>query len=211
MLALVLLAKPLVATLFQHGAFTAHDADMAALSLAALAFGLPAFALIKVLAPAFYSRQDTRTPVRAGVIAMLASMILNVVFVGALYFAWRDPAAVDAGWLAALAGVPGLHTGLALASACAGYVNLLLLWRALRRDRVFTAQPGWTRHLLRLGIACAAMVAVLVAGSLFWPEWNGLPVATRITRLAALITAGGSAFALVLFAAGFRMRDLRAG
>ncbi len=210
MLALVLLAKPLVATLFQHGAFTAHDADMAALSLAALAFGLPAFALIKVLAPAFYSRQDTRTPVRAGVIAMLASMILNVVFVGALYVAWREPAADDAGWLAALAGVPGLHMGLALASACAGYVNLLLLWRASRRDRVFTAQPGWTRHLLRLGVACAAMVAVLVAGNLFWPDWNGVPVATRIARLAALITAGGGAFALVLFAAGFRLRDLRA-
>ena len=70
MLALVLLAKPILATLLQHGRFTAHDVDMAALSLSALSFGLPAFALVKVVAPAFYARQDTKTPVRAGIVAI---------------------------------------------------------------------------------------------------------------------------------------------
>ena len=83
MLALVLLAKPILATLLQHGRFTAHDVDMAALSLSALSFGLPAFALVKVVAPAFYARQDTKTPVRAGVVAMIANMVMNLVFVGA--------------------------------------------------------------------------------------------------------------------------------
>ena len=75
MIGLVLLAKPIVATLFLHGKFTAHDVDMVGMSLAALSFGLPAFALVKVLAPAFYARQDTRTPVKAGVAAMIANMV----------------------------------------------------------------------------------------------------------------------------------------
>src|SRR4030095_16009077 len=85
MLGLVILPKPMVATLFQHGRFTAHDVDMAGLSLAALSLGLPAFVLVKVVAPAFFARQDTRTPVRAGVVALVANMVMNVIFVGALF------------------------------------------------------------------------------------------------------------------------------
>ncbi len=91
MLALVLLAKPILATLLQHGRFTAHDVDMAALSLSALSFGLPAFALVKVVAPAFYARQDTKTPVRAGIVAMIANMVMNIVFVALLFALWHTP------------------------------------------------------------------------------------------------------------------------
>src|SRR5262249_28547267 len=121
MLGLVLLAKPILATLFEHGNFTAHDVDMAALSLSALSLGLPAFALVKVVAPAFYARQDTKTPVRAGVVAMIANMGLNLLFVGVLFLLWRGPAVAGEGFLAAIARVPGLHMGLALASALASY------------------------------------------------------------------------------------------
>ncbi|MEP7044779.1 MAG: murein biosynthesis integral membrane protein MurJ [Dokdonella sp.] len=209
MLALVLLAKPILATLLQHGHFTTHDVDMAALSLSALSFGLPAFALVKVVAPAFYARQDTRTPVRAGIVAMIANMAMNLCFVGLLLALWRQPGDLDQGVIAALAKVPGLHMGLALASALASYLNLAQLWLALKRDGIYLSQPGWTKHLLRLGAACAAMVAVIGIGLWHWPEWSEWAWQTRVWRLSIVIGLASGAFVAVLFAAGFRLRDLR--
>ena len=209
MFALVLLAKPILATLLLHGRFTAHDVDMAALSLSALSCGLPAFALVKVVAPAFYARQDTRTPVRAGVVAMVANMAMNILFVALLFHFWHRPEDLGSGWLAAIAKVPGLHMALALASALASYLNLAQLWLALRRDGVYVRQPGWTKHLARLGAACVAMVIVLCAGLWHWPDWSAWSVMTRVLRLGVLIAAGGGTFLAVLFACGFRLRDLR--
>jgi putative peptidoglycan lipid II flippase len=209
MLALVLLSKPILFTLFQHGAFTPRDVEMASMSLSALAFGLPAFALVKVVAPAFYARQDTKTPVRAGIIAMIASMLLNVIFIAALMMLWAKPGADAASWWQQLSSVPGLHTGLALASACASYLNLALLWRALQRHGIYHAQPGWLRHLLRLAAACAVMVGVLWLGLSWWPDWAGVGIGMRFLRLGALVAAGGGSFLIVLLAAGFRPRDLR--
>ena len=210
MLALVILAKPILFTLFQHGAFTVRDVEMASMSLSALALGLPAFALVKVVAPAFYARQNTRTPVRAGIIAMIASMLLNVVFVAALLVYWPAAADEGQGWWQGLSSTPGLHMGLALASASASYLNLALLWRALKREGVFQAQAGWMRHLLRLGLACAVMVTVLCLGLWHWPDWSAASAATRALRICILVAAGGGSFVAALFAAGFRLRDLRA-
>ncbi len=210
MLALVLLAEPILATLLQYGRFTAHDVDMAALSLSALALGLPAFVLVKVLAPAFYARQDTATPVRAGVAAMCANMLLNLLFVALLFWLWHEPADLAEGWLAGIARVPGLHMGLALASALASYLNLALLWRALRREGVYQRQPGWGRHLLRLALACVAMVLVLLLARLYWPAWGEWGALARVWRLGAVIAAAAGTFVLVLLAAGLRLRDLRA-
>ncbi|MGH8173143.1 MAG: murein biosynthesis integral membrane protein MurJ [Rhodanobacteraceae bacterium] len=210
MLALMLLAKPILATLLQHGRFTAHDVNMAALSLSALSFGLPAFVLVKVVAPAFYARQDTKTPVRAGIVAMIANMVLNVIFVGLLFALWHQPGDLDGGWLAALAKVPGLHMGLALASALASYLNLTQLWLALRRDGIYVSQPGWGAHIFRLGVACAAMLAVILFGLWHWSDWSAWSAGTRIVRLAILISAAAGAFVGAMFACGFRLRDLRA-
>ena len=210
MLALVLLSKPLLSTLFQHGAFTAHDVEMASMSLAALALGLPAFALVKVVAPAFYARQNTRTPVRAGIIAMVASMLLNVLFLAALLLLWDSPEMAESGWFARLSSIPGLHTALALASACASYINLSLLWRALKREGSYAAQPGWARHIARLAIACLVMSAILWLGLEHWSDWTSASASSRAMRLAALVVAGGGSFVVALFAAGFRLRDLRA-
>jgi putative peptidoglycan lipid II flippase len=209
MLALVLLARPIIATLMQHGQFSAHDVDMAALSLSALSFGLPAFSLVKVVAPAFYARQDTRTPVRAGIVAMIANMLLNLIFVALLFQLWHRPGDLGDGWLAALAKVPGLHMGLALASALASYLNLAQLWFALKRDGIYVRQPGWSSHLLRLGAACAAMVAVIAIGLWQWQDWSAWEWSTRVLRLAVLIGAASAAFLAMLFACGFRLRDLR--
>ena len=210
MLGLVLLAKPIVATLFQHGRFTAHDVDMVGLSLAALSFGLPAFALVKVLAPAFYARQDTKTPVRAGVAAMLANMLLNVLFVGALLLAWQDTAQPQGNLLERVAAIPGLHMGIALASSVASYLNLWLLWRGVRREQIYRREPGWGAHLVRLGVACAGLAAILICGMLLWPDWTGIGTPARVLRLAVLIGAACAAYAGILLAMGLRPRDLHA-
>lgn len=211
MLGLVLLAKPIVATLFQHGKFTAHDVDMVGSSLAALSFGLPAFALVKVLAPAFYARQDTKTPVRAGVAAMIANMGLNVLFVGALFFAWRGEAAADGSMLARIAAIPGLHVGIALASSVASYLNLWLLWRGVRRDGVYAREAGWPLHLRRLLFACIALVVTVLVGLHFWPDWTQPGVVARVWHLAVIITAAGAGYLAALYAFGLRLRDLRGG
>jgi putative peptidoglycan lipid II flippase len=208
MLGLVLLAGPLIATLLQHGAFTAHDTRMASLSLAALSLGLPAFALVMVRAPAFFARQDTKTPVRAGVASLVANMALNVLFLGLLLWLWATPAQLDHGWRSALAQVPGLHVALALASALASYLNLALLWRSLRREGIYSREPGWARFSLRLLVACAAMVAVLLAGRALWTDWT-VDVWTRAWHLGVLVAGGGLAYVAVMFALGFRIRDLR--
>lgn len=210
MLGLVLLSKPIVATLFQHGRFTAHDVEMVALSLAALSFGLPAFALVKVLAPAFYARQDTKTPVRAGVAAMIANMGLNLLFVGTLFFLRRAEAPAGEDLFARIAAIPGLHMGIALASSVASYLNLWLLWRGVRRDGVYERGQGWGKHLLRLAVACGLMVVVILAGLLIWPEWSSASVVQRAWRLGAIIVSAGGIYVAALYAGGLRLRDLRA-
>jgi putative peptidoglycan lipid II flippase len=208
MLGLVLLARPIVATLFQHGRFGAHDVNMVALSLSAISLGLPAFALVKVLAPAFYARQDTKTPVRAGIAAMSVNMILNPVFVGLLFVLWGGGATGD-GMLARIAQVPGLHMGIALAGTCASYVNAIQLWRSLRHDGVFERQAGWGRHLARLAAACVLMAAVVCTGLALWPEWNDAGVMQRAWHLAVIILAAGATYLATLYACGLRLRDLR--
>jgi len=210
MFGLLLLAEPLVAAIFQHGRWTAHDTDMATLSITALSLGLPAFALVKVLLPAFYARQDTRTPVRAAVASLVTNMVLNVVFVLLLFELWAPATLRPLGWFDAISRVPGLHMALGMASAVAAYVNLWLLWRWLKVAGVYQRQPGWARHLLRLGLACAAMVAVLLLGRWWWPQWtHGVSVFTRVWHLAVLVGSGGGVYVGTLLLLGLRPRDLR--
>jgi putative peptidoglycan lipid II flippase len=186
----MLLSQPLVATLFQHKQFTAFDTRMAAMSVFGLSFGLPAFALVKILLPAFYARQDTRTPVRAGVASLVSNMVLNVLFLAVLYLLWV-PASEQGNLMRGLASTPGLHLAIGLASALASYINLMLLWHWLRKAGVYQRQPGWARHLTRLGLACAAMaVALLLA--LYWiPDFTAIGKWQRVGYLAVLVGGGG--------------------
>ncbi|WP_310061298.1 murein biosynthesis integral membrane protein MurJ [Lysobacter niastensis] len=209
MIGLMLLSQPLVATLFQHGKFTAFDTRMAAMSVFGLSFGLPAFALVKIVLPAFYARQDTRTPVRAGVASLIANMVLNGLFLMVLYFVWTTPQARSEGVMAALAQTPGLHVALGLASAAASYINLAMLWHWLRKAGVYDRQPGWARYLLRLGTACAAMAFALLAALYWTPDFTAIGKWERIGYLAALVGGGAAVYLLALLAMGFRPRDLR--
>ncbi|MCB1734051.1 MAG: murein biosynthesis integral membrane protein MurJ [Gammaproteobacteria bacterium] len=184
--ALLTLAGPMLSTLFQHGDFDAHAVSMARLSLMAYGVGLVGFMLIKVLAPGFYSRQDTKTPVRIGMIAMGTNMVFNLILV----------------W-------PLAHAGLALATTFSAFLNAGLLYRGLRRSGHFTLQPGWTGFLLRVTVAISLMGALLVwlAGDLqTWFDAHGWD---RALRLIGIIVAGATTYGMALLAMGMRPAGLR--
>ncbi len=185
-LALVLLAGPILTTLFQYGAFQGHDVEMASRSLMAYALGLLGFSFIKVLAPGFYARQDTRTPVRIGVIAMLTNMILNLLLV-----------------------FPLAHAGLALATSLAAFVNAGLLLRILRQKGIYRPRPGWGLLLLRVSLAVLAMGTVLYWGPKGMEVWLGRDALTRGLWLGVWIGAGGGIYLLCLPLFGLRPRHMR--
>src|SRR5690606_2662577 len=165
-LGLVLCAEPLVATLFQHGNFVAADTAMTRLSLVAQATAVPAFLLVKVLAPAFYSRQDTKTPVKAAVVAVIGNALFTALLMaGLLLLSDAGRAAMgasDGRPFEALGRIPGAHACLALAIALAGWLNAIQLWWYLRRARVYAVQPGWRRFLRQLLVAAVALVVVVL-------------------------------------------------
>jgi putative peptidoglycan lipid II flippase len=210
---LILCAEPLMATLFQYRNFSAVDSEMSSWSLIAQSTAVPAFLLVKVLAPAFYARQDTRTPVKAAIVAVLTNAICTVgLFAWLLYATPIGQAALQAAggsWRQALAGIPGAHALLALAIAIAGWVNALQLAWLLRRAGVYRRQPGWARFLWRLAAATLTLVAVVLAFRLAWLDWSGWAWWERGWRLAAMVGSGGVAYAGVLLALGMRPRDLR--
>ena len=209
MLGLMLLALPLVSTIFQYGKFTAEAARMTALSVFGLSFGLPAFALVKTVLPAFYARQDTRTPVRAGLASMVANMVFNVALLALLVGLWVPEEARQDGVMATLARVPGLHFALGIASALSSYLNLVLLWRWLRRADVFDLQPGWTRFLVRLLLANLAMGLALWFGLQVAPDFTVVDKWQRIGWLGALVGGGALVYAVAMLVLGFRLRDFR--
>jgi putative peptidoglycan lipid II flippase len=212
-LGLMLCAEALVATLFQHGRFTPDDTRMAALTVMALSTALPAFLLVKVLAPAFYSRQDTRTPVKAGVVAVLANIAATAVFLAlALGFTevGREAWAQGGGNLrAALKAMPGAHGCLALATAVAGWTNAIQLWWYLRRAQVFRPAPGWGRFARQLLVASAAMSALVLALLWAWNGWTTWHWSERAWRLALVVGPGAVVYAAALWLQGIRPRDLR--
>ncbi|UOT00793.1 murein biosynthesis integral membrane protein MurJ [Xanthomonas arboricola] len=211
MLGLLLLAEPLVATLFQYRQFTAFDTRMTAMSVYGLSFGLPAYAMLKVLLPAFYARQDTRTPVRAGVAALIANMVFNFALLAVVYQIMVPPELKAQGVMQALGKQPGLHLALGIASALSSYLNLALLWYWLGKSGVYQRRPGWAGYALRLLLACAAMVAVLL--SLLWwlPSFTVMDKWDRIGWLAVLVGSGGATYLVAQVALGLRPRHLREG
>jgi putative peptidoglycan lipid II flippase len=194
-LGLAVLAKPILVTLFQYQAFDVGDVEMSALSLAAYAAGLPAFIAVKVLAPGFYARQDTKTPVKIAITAMVANMVMNFIFVGVLLYL----------------GFKGPHTGLALASSAAAYVNAGLLYRMLRRQGAYRPEPGWSRVLFAVAAACAAMVLALLWQYGDLAGWVQASAVLRASHLCLLIGLGVVVYGLVLVGAGLRPRHLAKG
>jgi putative peptidoglycan lipid II flippase len=210
---LVLCAQPLLSTLFQYGRFGAEDVRMSSWSLIAQSVAVPAFLLVKVLAPAFYSRQDTKTPVKAAVVSILVNVLCTIGFFTALL--WFTPvgqaalAAAGGSWLQALERIPGAHALLALAIAVAGWVNAVQLWWYLRRANVYQWQAGWGRFALQVTVAAVLMAATLVALRWLWWDWSAWLWWERGLRLLALVGAGGAVYAAGLLLMGYRPRELK--
>ena len=182
-IALLLLAEPLLATLFYHGELTAHDVSMSVLSLRAYASGLMAFMLIKVLAPGYFSRQDTKTPVKIGVIAMGVNMVFNLILI----------------W-------PLAHTGLALATALSAWLNAFLLYRGLVKDKVYWLHSGWVKFLCQMGFSLFLMMASILALLYLFPDWLAVTVWERIYYLAIIVVAGGGSYFIGLYLSGLRIK-----
>ncbi|HEY6896645.1 MAG TPA: murein biosynthesis integral membrane protein MurJ [Rhodocyclaceae bacterium] len=180
-LALAILAVPLLATLFQHGAFTANDVLQTRAALVAYSVGLTGLILVKVLAPGFYARQDIRTPVKIALLTLALTQLMNLAFIG-----------------------PFKHAGLALSIGLASCFNAALLYRGLRQRQVFMPAAGWGVFLLKLLAALAVMGAVLAWGVGSSESWLHGPGMSKALHLGALVAGGGLAYLLTLLLLGFR-------
>lgn len=187
-LALCVLSVPLTSTLFQHGAFKAMDVLQTRQALIAYSVGLSGLILVKILAPAFYSRQDIRTPLKFALISLTATQLMNVLFV--------------------LLG-PMRHAGLALSIGLAASLNAFLLFRGLRRRGAYVPQPGWPRFIAKLVLAMAIMGAVLWIAMGSEATWLAARSSQRLLWLSGLVVAGAASYFGVLYVLGFRLKDFR--
>jgi len=185
-LALILLSHPLVITLYQRGEFGVDSIVPTASSLQAYSVGLMAFMSIKILVSAFFSRQDSHTPVRIGVIALVCNMALNLLLI-----------------------IPLAHVGLALATSLAAIINAgLLLW-TLQKRGLAPASAGWLVFGLRLAGGLLAMILVLQL--LAQPDelWIARGELQRIGQLLLTCALGGSAYLAGLWLCGLRVAHFR--
>ena len=190
-IALFMLSTPIIQALFQRGEFTLEDTQMTALALQCMSAGVISFMLIKVFAPGFYAQQDTKTPVRVGLMAVAANAILNVVFIG--FFKLID-------WHAE-------HMALALASSGSALVNAGMLYFYLHKRNIFRFGAHWKKLALQFALANIAMIAALWYG-LTW--YNGeVSQWIRVAEVIGLCVVGIAAYGIALIASGFRPRHLR--
>ncbi|MGJ8522944.1 putative lipid II flippase MurJ [Carnimonas sp. R-84981] len=185
-IAIFILAEPMLVTLFHYGKMTDHDIVMTAMSLRALCFGMIGYMLIKVLAPGFYARQDTKTPVRIGIVAVVANMVFNLLLVG-----------------------PLAHVGLALSTALASFVNAGLLGRGLWRAGVLRFHKGWWRYGLQIGSACLLMAAALLWWVPPWQQWVAWGAAQRAEGMALTVVGAMVIYFGWLAVTGMRVSQFR--
>ncbi|TXR51545.1 murein biosynthesis integral membrane protein MurJ [Reinekea thalattae] len=186
MAALIILPDVLLTLLFQYNQFTPEDVIQSASSLAAYAVGLPAFMLIKILAPAFFSRQDTKTPVKIGIQAMFWNMLFNLLLI-----------------------YPLGHVGLALATSLSAWLNAGLLAWSLRRSGLFPSLPLWMKTLLRIVFACLVMsLLLLYLKNIAWLQMPG-DILGRARVVACLVFAGAGSYMLALLVARLGFSELK--
>ncbi|MBA3022884.1 MAG: murein biosynthesis integral membrane protein MurJ [Gammaproteobacteria bacterium] len=185
-LALGMIATPLLATFFQHGEFSAHDVMMSRDALVGYSIGLLGLILVKILAPGFYAKQDIRTPVKIGIVTLLATQAMNVWFVFGLDLA---------------------HAGLALSIGLAACLNSAILFYFLRKRGIYQPEPGWLKFMLKLLLAVTALAVSLWFGMGSEAHWLQAQGWARILHLTALVVGGATVYFVVLIVLGFRPRD----
>lgn len=182
--ALGVIAKPLISTLFEYGQFTALDSEMTKQALVSYSVGLLGLILIKVLAPGFYSRQDIKTPVKIAIATLILTQLMNLAFITHLK-----------------------HAGLALSISIAACFNAGLLFWQLRKKQLFTPKPGWFSFILKITIAVVIMSVVLIIGSELLPDWSTGSMLSRIGRLLLLVIAGAFAYFGSLIILRFKLKQ----
>lgn len=184
-IALIVFPKALVAVLFHYGAFDARDVSQTVHALMGYGVGLMGLVAIKVLAPGFYARQDTRTPVKIAVLVLVCTQLMNALFVPLIG-----------------------HAGLALSIGLGALLNAGLLLFGLLRKGVYTPRPGWGGFALRVGLACAALGAALV-----WAartiDWIGLQshYGQRAGWMALVLASVAAGYFALLAASGLKLRQ----
>ncbi|MBU1236097.1 MAG: murein biosynthesis integral membrane protein MurJ [Gammaproteobacteria bacterium] len=185
-LALAMLAVPLLATLFMHGAFTGDDVLQTRSALVAYSIGLAGLILVKVLAPGFYARQDIRTPVKFALITLVATQAMNLAFIG-----------------------PLRHAGLALSIGLASCLNAALLFRGLRRSGTYRPEAGWRSFGAKLLVALAVLATVLWLAMGSEAAWLTMSLGGRLTRLTLTVLAGIVAYFATLWLLVIRPEHFR--
>lgn len=185
--ALLAFPAPLLAVLFHHGAFTAHDVAQTAAALQGYGCGLVGIIAVKVLAPGFYARQDTRTPVRIAVVVLVVTQLLNVVLVP-----WLGPAA------------------LSLTISLGALGNAAFLLRGLVQAGAYQPQPGWRRFVGQVVVASGVLGGVLAVAhhQLDWIAL-GQQVPQRLVWMALSLSAAAAAYLATLWLTGVRWQQFR--
>ena len=192
--ALLTLAGPLAATIFGYGRMArTDDIQMTSYALMAYSWGLIGFSLVKVLAPGYFARQQTKQPVRIGLIALAIGMAINLIVVLPSRFL----------------GFPTPHVLLATSTCVSAAVNASLLWRGLAREEVWHAAAGWGRLLTQVIVA-----SVIMAGLLLWQafpldSWLALSAWGRVGRLGVCVVGGAGIYFAALWLMGMRVRQWR--
>ena len=184
-LGLYLLATPLLSTIFQYNAFSEQDVAMSATALRAFSIGVCGFIFVKVLAPGFFARQDTKTPMRIAVISVAVNVVFSIILVEEM-----------------------AHVGLALAISIAAWVNSSLLFIVLIKQGIFKPQKGWLIFLFKVSLAVLAMSAVLLALDQPINSWYQQGLVQRLFRLLLLVGTGAITYLAVLLILGIRPQQL---
>ncbi len=177
--ALMIVPREITSVLFQHGEFTAAASEATATALFAFATGLPAYVLVKILAPGFFAREDTTTPVIAGVLAMILNVGLSLVLIRY----------ID-------------HVGIALATSLSSWFNVLVLFAVLRRRGHYAADARLLRRLVGMVVSAAVMGGGLVASQKFLADLFNDDLVLRISGLVALVAIGGLLYAIAVLVTG---------
>lgn len=184
-LALLMFGQPLAAVLYHYGQFNAIDVNMTQHALAAYGVGLIGLILVKILAPAYYSRQDIKTPVKIAIRVLVITQLANIVLVP-----WLD------------------HAGLALSIGLGACINAFLLWRGLAKLDVLQKNSGWFKFFAKLSIGLVAIGVVFYFGARQhdWLELRNTPM-IRIGLLTLWLSLAGFVYLVTLWLTGFRTKD----
>ncbi|MGB4813177.1 MAG: murein biosynthesis integral membrane protein MurJ [Methylophilaceae bacterium] len=184
--ALAVLSVPLVTGLFYYGKFSVLDVEMTRQALMAYSLGLLGLILVKVLAPAFYSRQNVKTPVKIAIFTLTTTQLMNLIFVF---------------------GLDLKHAGLALSIGLGACMNAGLLYYYLRKSNVYKPQAGWLAFLIKLVVAVVAMAIALYFAAGSDSTWLAYRLLPKMLHLLGLLALGSGVYFLSLWLMGIRVKD----